>query len=182
MTLRDYCRHDFDELWRIDQECFRPGIAYSRRELAWYMKRARAFTLVAEEAAAENVQENAAQERNSKSGKRSQIAGFVVAESDPCGVGHILTIDVRPTRQRSKVGSRLLEAAEQRLREQRCEALLLETAVDNAAGLAFYKRHGYSVIETIPRYYLDSVDALVMGKRLDVLSTARVSKARVKKT
>ena len=47
-----------------------------------------------------------------------------------------------------------------------CKAVLLETAVDNAAALGFYKRHGYAVLETIPRYYLDSVDALVMGKHL----------------
>ena len=32
--------------------------------------------------------------------------------------------------------------------------------------LRFYKRHRYSVLKTIPRYYLDSIDALLMGKRL----------------
>jgi [ribosomal protein S18]-alanine N-acetyltransferase len=176
ITLRDYRARDFDELWRIDQECFRPGIAYSRRELAWYIGRSRAFTLVAEEVAEQPAEQKAAKSRPNR------IAGFVVAESDPSGIGHILTIDVHPAHQRSKVGSRLLEAAEARLRQQRTKAILLETAVDNLPALAFYKRHGYSVIETIPRYYLDSVDALVMGKRLDVSATAKVSKARVKKT
>ena len=171
ITLRDHRALDFDELWRIDQECFREGIAYSRRELAWYMKRSRAFTLVAEDAREEN--------------KQAGIAGFVVAESDPSGVGHILTIDVRPARQRSRVGSLLLKAAEDRLRQQCCKAILLETAVDNAAALSFYKRHGYSIIETIPRYYLDSVDALVMGKRLDTPKVPKVAKIKahkVKKT
>lgn len=171
ITLRDHRALDFDELWRIDQECFREGIAYSRRELAWYMKRSRAFTLVAEELGGKK--------------KQGSIAGFVVAESDPSGVGHILTIDVRPARQRSRVGSLLLEAAECRLQQQRCQAILLETAVDNAAALSFYKRHGYSIIETIPRYYIDSVDALVMGKRLDVPELAKVAKVKthkVKKT
>jgi ribosomal protein S18 acetylase RimI-like enzyme len=32
--------------------------------------------------------------------------------------------------------------------------------------LAFYKSLGYSVLKTIPRYYLNSIDALQMGKRL----------------
>jgi ribosomal-protein-alanine N-acetyltransferase len=173
ISLRDYRRLDFDELWRIDQECFQPGIAYSRRELTWYMTRLRAFTLVAEDIA---------QQKGASKKKSGRVAGFVVAESDPSGVGHILTIDVRPAHQRSKVGSRLLEAAEARLRKERSKAILLETAVDNAPALAFYKRHGYSVIETIPRYYLDSVDALVMGKRLDAPATAKVSRIRVKKT
>jgi len=171
ITLREYCGQDFDELWRIDQECFQQGIAYSRRELAWYMKRSRAFTLVAEDV------EEVAEEKS-----RSNIAGFVVAESDPSGVGHILTIDVRPAAQRKHAGSLLLEGAESGLLQKNCKAILLETAVDNTAALSFYKHHGYAVIETIPRYYLDSVDALVMGKRLDVQAPAKVNKSKAKKT
>src|SRR5262249_5560314 len=110
ITLRNYRGRDFDELWRIDQECFQAGIPYSRPELAWYISRSRAFTLVAEDLG---------EQKNPREKKKSRIAGFVVAESDPSGLGHILTIDVRPAHQRSKVGSRLLEAAEARLRKER---------------------------------------------------------------
>jgi ribosomal-protein-alanine N-acetyltransferase len=166
-TPRNYRSQDFDELWRIDQECFQQGIAYSRRELAWYMNRSRAFTLVAEEA-------------------YGKILGFVVAESDPAGIGHILTIDVRPGGQRAGTGSLLLKAAEHHLVQKKCKAVLLETAVDNAAALAFYKRHGYALVETIPRYYLNSIDALVMGKRLEAVKVVKIDpmkgkKARAKK-
>jgi ribosomal protein S18 acetylase RimI-like enzyme len=42
----------------------------------------------------------------------------------------------------------------------------LETAVDNLGALSFYKRHGYHVIRTWPRYYSNGVDALVMKKDL----------------
>jgi ribosomal-protein-alanine N-acetyltransferase len=150
LTIRPNRPEDFDELWRIDQACFAAGIAYSRRELAWYMRRSRAFTLVAEQ-----------QEDSAK-----RIAGFVVAESDPSGAGHILTIDVDPRVQRASVGSRLLAAAEERLAKERGRSVLLETAVDNQAAIAFYKKNGYSVIETLPRYYMNSIDALVMGKHL----------------
>ena len=149
LSIRSHRPEDFDQLWRIDQACFREGIAYSRRELAWYMRRSRAFTLVAE------------QQLNGK----SEIAGFVVAESDPAGPGHILTIDVHPRFQRAKLGSQLLKAAEQRLLTESCRSVLLEVAVDNHPAIAFYKRHGYSIIETLPRYYMESIDALVMGKK-----------------
>jgi ribosomal protein S18 acetylase RimI-like enzyme len=64
------------------------------------------------------------------------------------------------------MGSRLLQAAEERLRSGGSRAVGLETAVDNLAALAFYKRHGYSVIRTWPRYYSNGVDALVMKKAL----------------
>jgi len=161
MNARLYRSQDFDELWRIDQECFREGIAYSRRELAWYMNRSRAFTLVAEEAP-------------------GKIVGFVVAESDPSGIGHILTIDVRPGGQRAGTGSLLLQAAERDLLRKKCKAVLLETAVDNAVALAFYKHHGYSVVETIPRYYLNSIDALVMGKRLGAVNDSETASLKCK--
>ena len=60
----------------------------------------------------------------------------------------------------------LLRAAEDRLRGGGSSAVGLETAVDNLAALAFYKRHGYSVIRTWPRYYSNGVDALVLKKEL----------------
>jgi len=47
-----------------------------------------------------------------------------------------------------------------------CRSIYLETAVDNAAALAFYKRHRYDVIKTVPRYYSNGVDALVLEKNL----------------
>jgi ribosomal-protein-alanine N-acetyltransferase len=144
-TLRDSTPEDFETLWRIDQECFPPGIAYSQRELKLYMRRRGAFTLVANDGA-------------------EKTAGFIVAQVGP--TGHIVTIDVIPEARRARVGSLLMEAAEDRLHAAGSQAVGLETAVDNAAALAFYKRHGYSVIRTWPRYYSNGVDALVMQKEL----------------
>jgi [ribosomal protein S18]-alanine N-acetyltransferase len=157
-SLREARPEDFDQLWRIDQECFIPGIAYSRAELRWYMRRSRAFTLVAKHVA-KDAAKDAAKDIN-------HIAAFIVAESDRSGAGHILTLDVLPASRRAKVGSRLLDAAEKRLIKEGCHAVLLETSVDNSAAISFYKRHGYAILETILRYYMDSIDALVMGKRL----------------
>ncbi len=148
VTVRDYNPADLETLWKIDQECFTAGISYSRRELEFYIRQPRAFTLVAE------VDE--------------KIAGFLVADRDRRGRGHIITIDVLPSSRRAGLGARLMALAEERLRSAGCRLVYLETAVDNATALAFYKRLGYSVVSTIPRYYLDSVDALVMMKRLDL--------------
>jgi hypothetical protein len=35
--VRDFWPEDFEMLWRMDQECFPPGIAYSRQELKIYL-------------------------------------------------------------------------------------------------------------------------------------------------
>jgi ribosomal-protein-alanine N-acetyltransferase len=147
--LRDYRPGDLRRLWEIDQQCFARGIAYSQRELAHYIAHAGGFTVVAETAASE-----------------PHIAGFLVGHVLPRGAGHIVTIDVLPEARRARVGSLLMEECEARLRAAECKAVYLETAVDNDIALRFYKRHRYSVLKTIPRYYLDSIDALLMGKKL----------------
>jgi [ribosomal protein S18]-alanine N-acetyltransferase len=129
----------------MDQECFPPGISYSRRELSLYIRRRGALTLVAIEAA-------------------GGIAGFIVAKSG--NPGHVITIDVAPSARRSGVGSLLLGSVEERLKTSGTRVVGLETAVDNIAALSFYKRHGYSVIRIWPRYYSNGVDALVLEKEL----------------
>jgi len=144
--IRDFKPEDFDTLWRIDQECFPPGIAYSPQELKIYMRRKGSFTIIAEETGS------------------SKVAGFLVAYGGL--TGHIITIDIIAEARRSGAGSQLLRAAEDRLHAGGSKAVGLETAVDNTAALSFYKRHGYHVVRTWPRYYSNGVDALVMTKSL----------------
>lgn len=146
-AIRDYRQSDFPLLWEIDQQCFPPGISYSQPELLFYMRRPRAFTLVAE-----------------LRGVDATVIGFIVAESGR--VGHIITIDVLQEFRRSGLGSQLMATAEERLRTEGCRSVILETAVDNAAALAFYKRHKYFLAKTMPRYYATGVDAFVLKKDL----------------
>jgi ribosomal-protein-alanine N-acetyltransferase len=145
-VIREFKPEDFETLWRMDQECFAPGISYSKPELKAYMGRRGAFTLVASDTDGD------------------RIGGFIVVQAG--STGHVITIDVIRIARRAGVGSLLLRAAEDRLRIAGGRAVGLETAVDNVAALAFYKRHGYDVIGTWPRYYSNGVDALAMRKEL----------------
>ena len=158
MRLRAASAEDFEELWKIDQESFEPGIAYSRGELASYMRRATAFTLVAET------------ERDARAAKvlpkADSIVGFVVGQLLNRGIGHIITIDIRPAAQRLGVGTALLEAAEEQIRTGGGHSIFLEVAVDNEGAIRFYKKRGYSTVRTLPRYYMGEVDGLLMAKRL----------------
>jgi ribosomal-protein-alanine N-acetyltransferase len=166
-TIRDFQPADFDPLWRIDQECFPPGISYSRTELKLYIRRRGSFTLVAVGTAGEVAGPNLGNARKYSPPIASApggLAGFIVAEAGNRGSGHIITIDVIAGARRFGVGSLLLRAAEDRLRAAHCRSVELETAVDNLSALSFYKRHGYSVIRTSPRYYSNGVDALVLQK------------------
>jgi ribosomal-protein-alanine N-acetyltransferase len=163
--IRDFKPGDFEELWRIDQECFAPGIAYSQRELAHHMRLRRSFTLVAE--AIPSAATPAKRKRAPDSDNAEQrIVGFVVGQQPERGMGHIVTIDVVAQARRTGVGSELMSKSEDKLKAAGCEAIYLETAVDNIAALRFYKRHGYYVLKSIPRYYGNQVDALLLGKKL----------------
>ena len=158
--LREFRREDFSTLHEIDQLCFPKGVAYSRFELAFYMRRRGAFTLVA------TVRPEKSKVTSSKSKTpESEIAGFIVAETRK-NIGHIITIDVLDKFRRHGLGSRLLNAAEKRLAGAGGSAVELETAIDNAPAQAFYRRHGYARINRLPGYYSNGIDALVMKKNL----------------
>ncbi|MEK6284192.1 MAG: N-acetyltransferase [Acidobacteriota bacterium] len=144
MEIREYTTADFARLYEIDHLAFSEDIAYSRLELKFYTRARSCRTLVAEEA--------------------REIVGFVVGCSEPRQLGHIITIDVIPHRQRQNIGSRLLAEIENWLWQQGAEAIYLETAVDDAGAQGFYDRHGYFVFERIEGYYNGSLDAFVMMK------------------
>jgi ribosomal-protein-alanine N-acetyltransferase len=163
-ALRDFRHEEFETLWRIDQQCFEPGISYSRLELATYLQRPSAFALVAE---GSEISPAGASGKTVNPGQGSSTTvGFIVAEAGSRGTGHIITIDVLPEARGVGVGSRLLRVAEDRLRAARCHSVILETAVDNKTALSFYQRHHYTVIKSLPRYYSNGVDAFVLKKDL----------------
>ena len=66
-------------MYRLDQSCFLPGIAYSKWSLQYFLNLPEADCLVAEE------------------GKT--IAGFLLAEENP-PLAHIITLDVAPNKRR----------------------------------------------------------------------------------
>jgi ribosomal protein S18 acetylase RimI-like enzyme len=159
--IRQFEQADFDTLWRIDQACFDPQLAYSRPELAFYMRRPGSFTLVAESERGE---------ARSNLGRAAEIPavgllGFVVAESRRKSA-HIITIDVIKEARRLGIGSALLQAAEERLLGAGAVVVALETPVNNEAAIRFYKRKGYFVEKTVAGYYSNHLDALVMMKEL----------------
>jgi [ribosomal protein S18]-alanine N-acetyltransferase len=156
--IRPFHKADFETLWQIDQACFDSQLAYSRPEMAFYMRRTGAFTLVAEE-------NQVGHPNNGGAGPPTRILGFIVAEVRG-NSGHVITIDVIAEARRFGVGSALLAAAENQLRERGALDVALETAVDNEGAIRFYKQHGYLVEKAVRGYYSNQLDALVMGKAL----------------
>ena len=75
-ALREFRRDDFESLWRIDQQCFAPGIAYSRLELAAYIRLRGSFTLVAEPVADGRGKPG----NNGRVEPLPKVLGFIVAQ------------------------------------------------------------------------------------------------------
>jgi [ribosomal protein S18]-alanine N-acetyltransferase len=144
VEIREYRPSDFTHLYEIDRAAFSRDLAYSRLELQFYVRSRKCRTLVADD--------------------NHEIVGFVVGCSEPRKLGHIITIDVIPHRQREQIGSRLLAEIESWLWQQGAEAIYLETPVDDAGARGFYDKHGYFVFDRFEGYYNKSLDAFVMMK------------------
>jgi ribosomal protein S18 acetylase RimI-like enzyme len=151
-VIRDYRPADFDRLWVIDQACFPPGIAYTQMDLTGFILRRKSITLLAEFPAGDEF--------------AGTIVGFTVAQPIR-NIGRILTLDVVPEARRSGLGVRLMDDCEERLRENGCKQVFLETAVNNAPAIRLYEKLGYAILRTLPLYYpTHALDAYLMGKGL----------------
>ena len=143
--MRPYQPEDFDALYTIDQACYPPGIAYSKRTLRLFLRLPGAECLVAV--------------------ADGRIAGFILAEHEG-ERAHLITIDVLASERRRGVGTALLHAIEQAVAARGVRRVTLETATDNEAAIAFWRKHGYRTVGVLRNYYLDRLDAYSMHKPL----------------
>jgi ribosomal-protein-alanine N-acetyltransferase len=155
ILLRSYEPHDFAALHKLDQSCFVPGISYSKTTLRYFLTLGSADCVVA-------VEEN-------------HIVGFVLSEENP-PLAHIITLDVAEKHRQQGVGTAMLRQLEENLALRGVRSILLETATDNEAAVAFWKRHGYRIEATLKRYYLRQIDAYEMRKILPGAVPARPAK------
>ena len=146
MRLRLFRPGDLPILYAIDQACFVPGISYSWDELKSFISHKHSQTWVAEQ--------------------NAETAGFLIAQLEPRKILHIVTIDVLKVWRRRKVGSLLMDAAEQWATEQALRMVGLETASTNLGAQKFYKGRGYRKVDQIENYYADGTAAWVMVKEL----------------
>jgi ribosomal-protein-alanine N-acetyltransferase len=155
-VLRSYDPQDFSALYRLDQSCFPAGISYSKTTLRYFLSLRTADCLVAME--------------------DTHIAGFILTEENP-PLAHVITLDVAERFRRHGIGSLLLAESEANLARRGVRHILLETATNNEAGVAFWQRHGYRIEATLKRYYLGRIDAYEMRK----ISLAPATKGPAKK-
>ena len=143
--------NDIDAIFKIEQKCFSEPIAYSKRQLAYLILRAKSASFVE---CYGNV-----------------VRGFVVVVYHQRSlIGHIETIDVDPTYTKLGIGLRLLTFAEEDMRNRGKSWSQLEVSEGNGIAFKLYKKAGYTLKERIKGYYKyehqGTHDALRMVKDL----------------
>jgi ribosomal-protein-alanine N-acetyltransferase len=146
VVLREGRPEDFEALWELDQDCFAPGIAYSRRELRAFLSRKTAVTIVAEHG--------------------GQIVGFVLGWRPSLTEGQVITLDVAVPARRQGLGGRLMGELEHRFRAAGVTRVQLEVAVTNTSAIMLYERLGYRNIGRLSSYYGRGLHAWSMEKAL----------------
>ena len=145
LSLRTYTLEDFETLYEIDQECYEPALAYSKREFGNYLRFPGAECVIAEE--------------------NGNTAGFCLTAHQRAR-GTIITIDVLEKFRRRGVGTALLAEAERKLAAHGVKEIGLETATDNESAIAFWQTHGYRTRGVWKGYYSRGRDAFAMTKRI----------------
>jgi len=97
------------------------------------------------------------------------VAGYVIADTVPnhgTPLGHVKDLAVRPDQRRGGVATALLKRALSVLAAAGSESAKLEVRADNDGAIRLYRRFGFEHRKTIPNYYSNGEDALVMVRLL----------------
>jgi len=78
--------------------------------------------------------------------------------------GHIVSVAVMPEYRNLGMGYSLVQQALSALSARHIDECYLEVRVGNFPAINLYKKMGFEVSRTIPRYYFDGSDAYVMSK------------------
>ncbi len=121
-----------DGIVLLEQRAFPVG-PYTRRMLEHVFRNPQAFSFVAID--------------------DGKVAGYVVAL--PLGVesADIESIAVDPANQGNGTGGLLLDAIEQEMKARGFSSSVLEVRDRNTQAINFYRKHGYEIIEHMPKYY-----------------------------
>ena len=140
--IRKFRIGDFEALFQIDQICFPPDIAFSRRELLFALRHPKSSAWIAEDP--------------------GRILGFAVAQVDNRSCAHILTLDVIPEARQRRIGTALMNKLHADFKRQKITRSILEVGVHNIPAQRLYEKLHYQYVETLIGYYRGRQDAYRM--------------------
>ncbi len=142
---------DLEALYGIERECFTLE-AFSKKQIGSLLRNPNSISLLAK--------------------LNGEIVGFIVAliyEEKKEKIGHIFTLDVAVKARRKGVGLKLLESAEQILREKEVKICFLEVRGDNVAARELYRKLGYVEVGLLKDFYFSGGHGVRLRKNLNNL-------------
>lgn len=89
-----------------------------------------------------------------------ELSGFIVGRQI-ADEAEILNLAVHPGKRRKGEGGELVKAAMDEFRARQVRRVFLEVRESNAAGIAFYSKHGFAKTGERSRYYSDTHEGAV---------------------
>ncbi len=96
----------------------------------------------------------------------SRVVGFIAGVSNAPQNARILMLGVLAPYQRRGIGHTLMDAFLQQCALRAMRTVELEVRVSNANAIQFYKRYGFQIAGTLPRFYTDGEDGYKMIRHL----------------
>jgi ribosomal-protein-alanine N-acetyltransferase len=149
MNLRPYTPADLPAMVALDDICFEAPFRFSRASMRSFAQAKNACTVIAESG--------------------TELAGFCilhVERSRRRDIGYIVTLDVAPAHRRQGLATRLMHAVEQMAIADGCKSLVLHVHTQNRSAILFYERLGFNYSDTVPAFYGEDLDALLLHKPL----------------
>ena len=136
-------------MYALDVECFEPVFRFSHAAMHRFHLASNSVTVIAETPLGE-------------------MAGFVIVSLHRKRehLGYVVTLDVRPQYRRAGIAAKLMDAAEERVRDDGAEAAVLHCHSENVPALAFYGKLNYQIVERVADFYGEGLDALLLTKQL----------------
>lgn len=149
MRYRLYQPGDFDDLYDIEETCFKPPERFSRSYMRQLVRSADSATWIADDS--------------------GRMAGFAIVEwsEQPAGtIAYIPTIEVLPEWRGQGIGATLLERLEESAMDHNSVALWLHVDAENANAIRLYERSGYRESGRAEHFYARNRAAAIYVKRL----------------
>ena len=158
IAVRQFRLRDLDRVMEMERAAFGAD-AYDRNLFAEFFDKCGKLFLVAE--------------------RRGRVCGYIVTcvrAPQPAKGGEarvpvreraeLVSVTVDPAQRRHGVGSALLKSTLGRLRRLGVHRLGLMVRLTNTSARSFYEGFGFRRLRTVPQYYEDGEDGLLMSKDL----------------
>lgn len=75
-------------------------------------------------------------------------------------------LSISEAQRRQNIGSELLKQFLIEAAQQNIESIELEVRTDNTKAIKFYEKHGFKIIDKLPKFYQNEEDAYTMKKTI----------------